>query len=119
MRSATRLVNGPSSVMGAERAKAATATMKGGVGELEGEPAEQHQIHPAGAVDAEAGEPEPAVGGFAKHLGEGVGGGRGGRWRSDATRVEIARTGGRVALDTAGSRRRLSSPLTPSKEAGQ
>ena len=67
------------------------------IGELEGEPAEQDEVHPASAVDAEAGKPEPAIGALAKDLGEGVGRGQGGRRRSGAAHPGRDSTEGRRA----------------------
>jgi hypothetical protein len=62
------------------------------VRELEREPAEEDQVHPARAVDAQAREPEPAVGALAQDGRERLGGGQGGRRRSDAAhRVGIPR----------------------------
>jgi len=100
------------------------------VGELEREPAEQDEVHPARAVDAETREPEPAVGGLAEDLGEGVGSGQAGRRRSDVAHprrdsTEHAPVGAQStlrALDRAGadgpSSRGRCSPTDLSKEAG-
>src|SRR5436190_1911304 len=48
-------------------------------GELKRQPCEDDEIHPARGVEAEPGEPQPAVGILAENLGEGGAG----RWRAD------------------------------------